>query len=517
MEFGQKKEFSGAVTVFHTRGLPESSIPVGYAALIEAFGLQIPLPRKLSAIRSRHQTLDDENWRLLTPRHQPAATLDGHLTFALKYEGVDLAVLKCLFQATGPDAIEKIVDDTPTGGYARRIWFLYEWLLGEELDISNATTGSYVEVIDSKLQHAASSSEMAKRQRIKNNIPGTPQFCPLVFRTPRLEALMALDLKTRATAILQELPKDLIARTAAFLLLKDSKSSFQIEGESPPHTRVHRWGQAIAQAGKNPFDQEELLRLQLLVLADTRFLQPGLRQQGGFVGEHDRHTGMPLPEHISARPEDLTQLVDGMIEFDRNFAESIDPVIAAAVLAFGFVYVHPLEDGNGRLHRFLIHHMLAKRGYNPPGLVFPVSAAILESIDEYRRVLESHSKPMLDFIEWTPTEDNNVQVLNDTADLYRYFDATAYAEYLYECVRRTIEHDLPDEAQFLRRHDAFQQQLKQLLDLPSQRADLLFRVLHQNKGKLSQRRRNKEFAALTDGEVEEIEQYYAKAFDAVKD
>ena len=102
--------------------------------------------------------------------------------------------------------------------------------------------------------------------------------------------------------------------------------------------------------------------------------------------------------------------------------------------------------------------MLAKRGYNPPGLVFPVSAAILDSIDEYRSVLESHSKPMLDFIEWTPTEDNNVQVLNDTADLYRYFDATAHAEYLYQCVQRTIEHDLPDEAQFLRHHDAFQQQ-----------------------------------------------------------
>ena len=165
----------------------------------------------------------------------------------------------------------------------------------------------------------------------------------------------------------------------------------------------------------------------------------------------------------------------------------------------------------------LIHHILAKRGYNPPGLVFPVSAAILESIDEYRSVLESHSKPMLDFIEWVPTEDNNVQVLNGTADLYRYFDATAHAEYLYECVRRTIEHDLPDEAQFLRCHDAFQHNLKQLLDLPSQRADLLFRVLHQNNGKLSGLKRNKEFAALTNEEVERIEAYYAVAFDAVKD
>ena len=513
MKFDQKKEFSGAITVFHTRRLPESAIPVGYAALIEVFDLRVPLPRKLSAIRSRHQALDDEDWRLLTPRHQPAATLEGHLTFALKYEGVDLAVLKCLFRSVGPDAIEELVQDTPTGGYARRIWFLYEWLLGQELAMPDAAAGSYVEVINTKLQHAGTSKTVT-RQRVKNNVPGTPRFCPLVYRTPRLEKFMALDLAARARAILQELPKDLIARTAAFLLLKDSRSSFEIEGESPPHTRVHRWGQAIAQAGKNPINQEEILRLQLLVIADTRFFQPGLRQHGGFVGDHDRATGRPLPDHISARPEDLTDLVKGMIEFDRDFAESIDPVIAAAVLAFGFVYVHPLEDGNGRLHRYLIHHVLANRGFNPPGLVFPVSSAILESIDQYRNVLESRSRPMLDFVEWEPTHDNNIRVLNETADLYRYFDATAHAEFLYQCVQSTVDEDLPNEARFLRNHDAFQQKLKQLLDLPSQRADLLFRLLHQNNGKLSQRKRNKEFAALTNEEVEKIEAYYTKAFDA---
>jgi hypothetical protein len=30
-----------------------------------------------------------------------------------------------------------------------------------------------------------------------------------------------------------------------------------------------------------------------------------LRSESGSVGEHDRHTREPLPEHISARPEDL--------------------------------------------------------------------------------------------------------------------------------------------------------------------------------------------------------------------
>ena len=110
----------------------------------------------------------------------------------------------------------------------------------------------------------------------------------------------------------------------------------------------------------------------------------GLRQDGGFVGEHDRESRMPLPDHISARHEDLPSLIDGMVAFDGGAALSLDPVVAAAVLAFGFVYIHPFEDGNGRIHRYLIHHVLAQRGFNPAGVVFPVSAAILERIDDYR-------------------------------------------------------------------------------------------------------------------------------------
>ena len=55
----------------------------------------------------------------------------------------------------------------------------------------------------------------------------------------------------------------------------------------------------------------------------------------------------------------------------------------------------------------------------------------------------------MDSIEWRPTADHNVDVLNDTADLYRYFDCTGAAEFLYACVQRTVEHDLPQEIDYL--------------------------------------------------------------------
>jgi Fic family protein len=505
--------FSGPVTVFHERPLPERATPAGYAALIDRYALAVPLPRLLSATGQHHRTVERDGWRITTPWHAPSPDLEGHLTFALKYEGLDLAVLNRLFHAVGADAIADLVRAKRTGTYARRIWFLYEWLTGTRIDLPDLTMGTYVPVVDPEQQYAVEGS-LSARHRVRDNLPGTPQFCPLVFRTRALDEFGALDLVRRAQTVVDEVPRDLLSRTAAFLLLKDSKSSYAIEGERPPQDRIQRWGRAIGEAGKRPIDLDDFLRLQRIVIGDARFVRLGLRDRGGFVGEHDRESRMPLPDHISARHEDLPSLIEGMVAFDRGAALGLDPVVAAAVLAFGFVYVHPFEDGNGRIHRYLIHHVLAQRGYNPAGVVFPVSAAILDRIDDYRLVLEDYSRRLLTLIQWEPTDDNNVRVLNDTADYYRFFDATPHAEFLYACVQRTIDEDLPRETDFLRRYDRFRERIQNIVEMPDNTVDLLFRFLQQNNGRLSRRGRENEFAQLTDGEVEAVQAAYAGAFDA---
>ena len=511
--------FSGPVTVFHERSLPERATPAGYAALIDAFlaapsGPSVPLPRRLSGIGGRHRAVDTPEWRLYSPRYEPQPSLEGHLTFALKYEGLDLAVLKRLFLGVGPANVEAIVRARPTGSYARRIWFLYEWLTGQKLDVPSAEMGSYVPALDPAQQWGAE-GENSPRHRVRNNLPGTPAFCPLVFRTPTIEQFMAMNLAERAREVVNRVPRDLLARTAAFLLLKDSKASYVIEGERPPQDRVQRWGRAIGEAGRAPLTLDKLLRLQRIVIGDERFVRLGLRQEGGFVGEHDRQSHAPIPDHISARPEDLSSLVEGMIAFDQGAEERLDAVIAAAMLAFGFVYIHPFEDGNGRIHRYLIHHVLARRGYNPPVVHFPVSAAILGRMDEYRAALESYSRRLLPVIQWQPTDNNNVRVLNDTTDFYRFFDATPHAEFLYACVRQTIEHDLPDETKFLENFDRFRARVESIVDMPHRTLNNLFGFLRQNRGRLSGRARSKEFAALTDDETRRIEQAYVDLFGPV--
>jgi hypothetical protein len=96
-----------------------------------------------------------------------------------------------------------------------------------------------------------------------------------------------------------------------------------------------------------------------------------------------------------------------------------------------------------------------------------------DRIDEYRRTLRAHSGPLLDFIEWRPTPQRNVEVLNDTEDLYRYFDATDAAEFLYSCVEHTVEYDLPREIDYLRRHDQALRRIMNTVEKPDRVAENL--------------------------------------------
>jgi hypothetical protein len=187
-------------------------------------------------------------------------------------------------------------------------------------------------------------------------------------------------------------------------------------------------------------------------------------------------------------------------------------VLKAAATAFGFVYVHPFQDGNGRVHRCLIHHVLAERKFTPPGMVFPVSSVMLDRIDDYRATLQAHSRPLMPFIEWRPTPERNVEVLNETADLYRYFDCTVEAEFLYACVRRTVEQDLPREIDYLSRHDEAIRRIMDAVEMPDRVAEDLVLFIRQNDGSLPKKRREGEFKNLRDDEVASVESIVNDAF-----
>ena len=104
-----------------------------------------------------------------------------------------------------------------------------------------------------------------------------------------------------------------------------------------------------------------MIRLQQVVIENSRFIEMGFRRKGGFIGEHDRLSGEPIPKHISAKWQDLQPLIKGLIETNKLLINSdFDAVLAATIIAFGFVFIHPFEDGNGRVGRILMNLQMLK-------------------------------------------------------------------------------------------------------------------------------------------------------------
>lgn len=502
-----------ADSMFQDERIPEGASLAGYSRLVSKYSVQSHV-RSPACVSERHilgNVAVEDGFIIFDKRYWPGDEDFDHLVFALKHENFDMLSLKRILDVLPQKTIGNYIRSSHTGIYARKIWFLYEWLNETELKMPDCPKCQTLPLLDPE-KYFTGQGIYSKRHRISNNLLGSRLFSPTIRRTPSLEDFVQSGLSDKVDSVIGKVSRSLIARAASFMLLADSKASFAIEGERASANRIERWGKAVLQAGKFPITKEEIVRLQKIIIEDTRFTHIGLRKDGVFLGERDAENN-PLPEFIGASPDDLTMLVDALVAADGAMAAGgLDPVLHAAAIAFGFVYVHPLEDGNGRLHRYLIHHVLAERKFSPTGLVFPVSSSMLKSIDRYREVLRNHSLPLMDFIKWETTGKKNVRLLNSTLDLYTSFDCTEACEFLYSCISETIEKDLPEELHYLRCHDKAMAEISKIVDIPDNMAKSLVIFVRQSNGVLPKKRRRKEFAELTKTELARIERGIKEAF-----
>lgn len=492
---------------------------VGYTALREYYSLAIPMPSRLSIVSPKNRKVHTSRYQLYQSAYMPEENLLSHLRFALKYEGVNLLVLKRLFSKIEVEEISDILNQA-SGIYMRKVWYLYEWLTETKLEIADASKKiNYALLADPKVQFSLQSKQAqlkSERHRIINNLLGTKNYCPHIYITKEITEFQQMELHSEKRQFGSLQSSSILKRANAYLLLKDSKASFAIEGENPKPTRLSGWAQAIGQAGMHALTKQELIRLQQLVLP-TKMQQKinmGYRIEGGFIGDYEKDTNMPRPEHISARAEDLQALMGGLLETNERLQEDdIDAVVVATIIAFGFVFIHPFVDGNGRIHRYIIHHILSSKRFTPEGVVFPVSASIVNNVHEYASVLKKYSLPLLEYIEWETTRDKNVRVTNDSSDLYRYYDATHLVEYLYACIQDTVEEIIPYEIEMLRKFDEFKEIVELEIGLPDNKIKLLSNFLLDNNGTLSKRKRENHFQSITDDELISIHKVFKNIYD----
>lgn len=480
--------------------------PMGYAWLRHELALAVPPPATESYVVAGARRTETHGSRVVEyypQSYRPDDSAVSHLRFALRHEPIDLGVLIATLKAIDATDLEAWVRAEPTGAFSRRAWFFYETFTGKTLDLGNVSAGNYVEALDPQ-RHIVAKRRNSTRHRVADNLLGGPGLCPTVRRTSRLTEAMDLQVDKEAARLIRHYDPLLHARAVNYLYTNETRSSFAIEGETPGATRAQRFIAALRTAASfDPTDKAALVGLQGKIV-DHRYAASDWRTLQNFVGA--TVSGFREEVHfICPRPKDVPELMQAWMALTQRVVNEVaDPVVAAAVSAFAFVFIHPFEDGNGRIHRFLMHHVLAKRGFSPAESIFPVSAAILRDRHGYDESLNAFARPCLKFTKWDWTDKQEIVVKNETADLYRYFDATGFAEYLYGRVVETVRRDFKDELDFVAIFDQAFEGVREVVDMPDRKVSLFVRLCMQNSGRLSKRKRES-FKELNDDEIQAME------------
>jgi hypothetical protein len=490
--------------------------PVGNTWLSRKFGLLKSRLEHESYLGSRasvtHQK-DGRKTQTYLRQYAPKSFDDPleHIEFGLKYDGVELAFLREVFGRLAPEKVAAYIRQSPTGKYAKQIGFFYEFLTGAELPMGGLA-GNYVPALDPEAYVTAETIKNP-RWRVNHNLLGTPAFSPTVRLTDEIKKGLVRDWKGQLAAVLADTPAALLRRALSYLYAKETRSSFLIEREEPGRAREERFVAVLRDAGKVPIEQalttERLVGLQNAIV-DPRYAEKAYRQIQNYVGA--TLPGVSEQIHYIAAPPALVPSLMSGLAAAANRLEAVSPVVQAAVTGFQFVFIHPFEDGNGRLHRFLFQDVLARRGVTPVGTALPISAAILDQMRAYDEALEDFSVRTMGKAVYTANEAGAVTLTNpsEVEPLWRFPDLTRQVEFLMTVMSRAIE-VLPRELGYLRRYDRARKEIRGVVDLPDQRLNSLMKWLDAGGGKLSNNKR-KQFAELTDAEIAGVEQAYAEGF-----
>lgn len=414
-------------------------------------------------------------------------------------------MLSRVFHACDADEIGRWVASEPTGQYARRAAFLYEFFTGRALPVPPGLGGGYHDAIsaDDVVVATPGLGTLNRRWRIRDNLPGTRDFCPMILRAHAGPEAFALDVGAMVRELEAEFGTEMLMRSAVWMTLRESRASFAIEGEADQTDRIRRFADVLAartgQGSRPPLDDASLAELQRHILGRRTSLgRFGLRQSPVFVGEVVQY--QEIVHYIAPPPQDLAPMLAGLETFlDRTRGQS--PVMRCAVAAFGFVYIHPLADGNGRVHRFLVNDLLRRDGAVPEPMILPVSALIAGDAaarNDYARLLDRVSRPLMRTLTGSyrfapsPTLHPDGVASNFVFEgaqgarhVWHHLDLSPHVAYLAGLLHRTVRKDMREESRHLRSHGRARAAIKDLVEMPDAQIDRVIRSIQVNQGRLS--------------------------------
>jgi len=452
--------------------------------------------------------------RTFKSKYGVSEKLMSHLEFALKYDDLNLAFIKEVFTLIEHQTIVNYVKLKPNRKYPRIIGFLYEFTRGKLIDIE-VTTTNYEDILDSS-RYVTGNIKKISKWKVNDNLLGTKEFCPIIRRTTELSELLDWNIKEAIEDLKKEYSPKIFNRASYYLYKKESKSSSEIEREEPSQDRMERFIALLEEAGQKSFEEslseEELIRLQNAIV-DPRYADKSFRDFQNYIGQTMRDYTQKI-HYVCPPPQFVKSLMQGIINLNKKNT-STEPIIKAAMVSFGYVYIHPFEDGNGRIHRFLIHDILVRDGIVPNSTILPVSAQILAHMNEYDITLELLSKLIGRKVKYDINDFGEMTVNNasEIEAIYRFPDLTNHTVFLARAIQSTVNKDVPKELLFLQRYDELKGDIQNIVDMPDNKVDRMIIFLHQNKGKLASRKR-KLYKEMNDNEIKQMEQAYIQVFES---
>ena len=494
---------------------------IGYQYLIETYDLavcELFVKSYLTSESQKKVIRKDDFSIIMYPKSRLAIanTWQSNLLFAIKYEGVNLEVLKAFYAKLDTAEMAAFVSEHPTGVRHRRLWLLYEQLTRKKLDLPDAHTGNYANLVDGTLQLALPerTAKRERRYRVNNNLIGNFQFSPMVRLTDDIKSMCGEKLKESSERLLEKYPPELIYRAVQYMFVKETRSSFAIERETPNQKRMEAF-LAILRDVPNETITEPLLASIQNRIVDERYAQNGWRTDQVYVGE-TMTPGHEKVHFIGVRPKDLASIMDDFLwMFNRRLENGdIDSVIMAAIVSFAFVFIHPFDDGNGRLHRYLMHFVLSRLGFTPQDFIFPISAVLLKKVADYDHMLESFSHRLMKVIDYEIDDRGEVEVLCESLDYYRYIDYTPIVCGFQRMMAETITTEWKVELDYLKAYDEIRKGMREVVDMPDKKANQFILFVRNNNGILSKTKREK-FNELTDDEVHALEQVISRVLTEI--
>jgi Fic family protein len=466
---------------------------IGYAWIQNELGA----PDVIGAWRARLAPVNRierllEGGLLVPHKLAPPPTLLQHVLFAIKVEHIRAA---------------------PNSIYGRKLGHLWEGWHGQRLPGLDETgvAAAYAPLFDPDT-HIVGESRRDARWRIDFNGLGDWAFCPVVYKSPSLAKLLDKGILDQVQAFAQQIGESMLERALSWAYLSETEGSFAIEGETPAHDKATLFAALLKRAHQpRALSEDHLVELQNAVITNPfdRAVQ--------FRTEQNRlQRDVPGPAgvtYVPPPPELACELMEHLMHMANQRPGALDPLVLAAVVSFGFVFIHPFMDGNGRLSRFLIHHCLGQSGRLPPQFLLPISVAMKKHEAQYLQALTSFSRPARELcrVGWAGDEHYTYDWAPGADLWFRYMDLTTCVEFALTMADAALHAHLRLEVDFLVLYDQVARFINERYDVRSGDLTTLIVTIFQNGGVLSSNRRKRFADRLQPQALDAIEQAVSQA------